>query len=100
MTFSTKKIAIVCMAMMAFAAAQTPPPKKFKDDKEQTEAIAANTEKDPKAQLEKLELWKHDYPETEYAVERLNLYFQAYGAAKDASRADRRGAAAAQEISG
>jgi hypothetical protein len=72
--------------MMAYAVAQTPPAapaKKFKDDKEQTEAIAANTEKDPKAQLEKLDLWKHDYPETEYAVDRLGLYFVAYGALKD-----------------
>jgi hypothetical protein len=74
------------MAMIAYAAAQTPPAapaKKFKDDKEQTEAIAANTEKDPKAQLEKLDLWKHDYPETEYAVDRLGLYFLAYGTLKD-----------------
>lgn len=72
--------------MMAFAAAQTPPAapaKKFKDDKEQTEAIAANTEKDPKAQLEKLDKWKNDYPETEYAVDRLGLYFVAYGNLKD-----------------
>jgi len=85
-TFSTKKIAIVCMAMIAYAAAQTPPAapaKKFKDDKEQTEAIAANTEKDPKAQLEKLDLWKHDYPETQYDVDRLALYFAAYGTLKD-----------------
>jgi hypothetical protein len=80
-----KKIAIVCIAMMAYAAAQTPPApaKKFEDDKEQTEAIGANTEKDPKAQLQKLDLWKHDYPETEYAVDRLGLYFVAYGALKD-----------------
>ena len=87
MTFSTKKIAIVCVAMMAYAAAQTPPPaapaKKFKDDKEQTEAIAANNEKDPKAKLDKLDLWKHDYPETEYAVERLGAYFVTYGSLKD-----------------
>ena len=85
MTFSTKKIAIVCMAMMAYAAAQTPPAapaKKFKDDKETTEAVAANNEKDPKAQLEKLDLWKHDYPETEYDVDRLTLYYTAYGALK------------------
>jgi hypothetical protein len=71
--------------MMAYAAAQTPPAapaKKFKDDKETTEAVAANNEKDPKAQLEKLDLWKHDYPETEYDVERLDLYFKAYGATK------------------
>jgi len=71
--------------MMAFVAAQAPPAapaKKFKDDKEQTEAIAANTEKDPKAQLEKLDKWKADYPETEYDVERLDLYFKAYAAAK------------------
>lgn len=70
------------MAMMAYAVAQTPPAKKFKDDKEQTEAIAANTEKDPKAQLEKLDLWKHDYPETEYSDDRMDLYFRAYGATK------------------
>lgn len=86
MTFSnTKKITIACVAMMAFVAAQAPPAapaKKFKDDKEQTEAIAANTEKDPKAQIEKLDKWKNDYPETEYEVERLNLYFVAYGATK------------------
>ncbi len=85
MTFSTKKIAVVCVAMMAYAAAQTPaaaPAKKFKDEKETTEAVAANNEKDPKAQLEKLDLWKHDYPETEYEAERLNLYFVDYGKTK------------------
>ncbi len=76
------------MAAVTYAVAQTPPPaaapaKKFKDDKEQTEAIAANTEKDPKAQIEKLDLWKHDYPETEWAVDRLGLYFLAYGKLKD-----------------
>ena len=87
MTFSkTKRITIAFVALMAFAAAQTPPAapaKKFKDPKEETEAIAANTEKDPKAQIEKLELWKHDYPETEYDVDRLALYFSAYGTLKD-----------------
>ena len=87
MTFTnTKTITIACVAMMAFVAAQAPPAapaKKFKDDKEQTEAIAANTEKDPKAQIEKLDKWKNDYPETEYAVDRLGLYFVAYGALKD-----------------
>ncbi|HVO97106.1 MAG TPA: hypothetical protein VMT15_03525 [Bryobacteraceae bacterium] len=78
--FNTHKIAIGCIAFMAVAAAQTPPAApKFKDDKEQTEAIAANTEKDPKAQLEKLDKWKADYPETEYAVQRTGLYFQVYG---------------------
>jgi tetratricopeptide (TPR) repeat protein len=84
-TFSTKKIAIVCLAMTAFAVAQAPPPaqpKPFKDDKEQALAVAASTEKDPKAQIEKLDKWKNDYPETAYEVERLNLYFQAYGATK------------------
>ena len=87
MTFSTtKKITIACVAMMAYAAAQAPPAapaKKFKDDKEQTEAIAAGAEKDPKAQIEKLDKWKSDYPETEYAVERLGAYFGAYAALKD-----------------
>jgi len=79
----THKIAIGCIALAAFAAAQTPPAApKFKDDKEQTEAIAANTEKDPKAKLEKLDKWKADYPETEYAVPRLGVYFQTYGELK------------------
>ena len=71
--------------MMAFVAAQAPPAapaKKFKDDTEQTEAIAANTEKDPKAQLEKLDKWKNDYPTTEFDLDRLDLYFRAYGALK------------------
>jgi hypothetical protein len=71
--------------MMAFAAAQAPPAapaKKFKDDAEQALAIAANNEKDPKAQLEKLDKWKHDYPESEYDVDRLDLYFKAYAALK------------------
>lgn len=80
--FNTHKIAIGCIAFMALAAAQTPPaakPPKFKDDKEQTEAIAANTEKDPKVQLQKLDKWKADYPETEYSVQRTGLYFQCYG---------------------
>ncbi len=83
MTFlTTHKIAIGCIAFMAVAAAQTPaaaPAKKFKDDKEQTEAIAANTEKDPKAQIEKLDKWKADYPESDYGVDRTGLYFVAYG---------------------
>ena len=47
------------------------------------EAIAANTEKDPKAQLEKLDKWKNDYPVTEFEVDRLALYLQDYGAVKD-----------------
>jgi len=88
-TFSkTKKLTIACVAMMAFAAAQAPPPaaappaKPFKDDAERDLAIAANIEKDPKAQVEKLDKWKHDYPTTAYDVERLNLYFIAYGALK------------------
>jgi hypothetical protein len=90
-TFSkTKTITIAFLAMMAFAAAQTPPPaaaaapqaKPFKDDAERDLAIAANIERDPKAQIEKLDKWKHDYPETAYDVERLDLYFKAYGALK------------------
>jgi hypothetical protein len=66
-------------------AAQTPPAapaKKFKDDKEQTEAVAAGAEKDPKAKLEKLDKWKADYPETEYAQERVGAYFDTYGQLK------------------
>jgi hypothetical protein len=85
-TFSkTIKITMAGMTLMAFAAAQDPaaaPAKKFKDDKEQTEAIAANNEKDPKAKLEKLDLWKHDYPVSEYDVDREEVYFVAYGALK------------------
>jgi hypothetical protein len=75
--------------MIAFAAAQAPPAaapaapaKNFKDKTEEAEAIAANTEKDPKAQLEKLDKWKNDYPTTEYDVDRLALYFSAYGTLK------------------
>ena len=90
MTFSkTKKITIAFVALAAFAAAQdapapaAAPAKKFKDDAEQALAIGANTEKDPKAQIEKLYKWKHDYPETEYDIERKGLYFAAYGALKD-----------------
>jgi hypothetical protein len=85
-TFSnTKKITIACVAMMAFVAAQAPPAapaKKFKDDKEQTLAVAAGAEKDPKAKIEKLDMWKAAYPETEYAVERVGAYFDAYGQLK------------------
>ena len=72
--------------MMAFVAAQAPPAapaKKFKDDTEATEAVAANNEKDPKAQIEKLDKWKHDYPVSEYDLDRNALYLTAYGALKD-----------------
>jgi len=84
-TFSTKKITIVCMAMMAYAVAQTPPAaapadtRKFKNDQEQALAIAANTEKDPAARLEKLDKWKNDFPESDYADARTGLYFSTYG---------------------
>lgn len=76
------------MVMMAFAAAQTPPPaapadtRKFKNDQEQTLAIAANTEKDPKARLEKLDKWKNDFPVSDYGEARTGLYFSTYGALK------------------
>jgi hypothetical protein len=81
----TKKITIACVAMMAFVAAQAPPAapaKKFKDDKEQTLAVAAGAEKDPKAKLEKLDMWKAAYPQTEYEVERIGAYFDTYGQLK------------------
>lgn len=71
--------------MMAFAAAQTPPPadtRKFKNDQEQTEAIAANTEKDPKARIEKLDKWKHDFPESDYDEARTGRYLGTYGELK------------------
>jgi hypothetical protein len=73
------------MAIMAYAAAQTPPAapaKKFKDDAEAALAVAANNEKDPKAQIEKLDKWKHDYPETQYDEDRIALYYAAYGSLK------------------
>ncbi len=65
--------------------AQTPPAaapadtRKFKNDQEQALAIAANTEKDPAARLEKLDKWKNDFPESEYAEARTGLYFSTYG---------------------
>src|SRR5205823_1607267 len=87
-TFSTtKKITIVCVAMMAFAAAQTPPAaapaapadnRKWKNDQEQTLGIAASAEKDPAAQIEKLDKWKHDFPESDYDDARGGLYIAAY----------------------
>jgi len=76
------------MAMMAYAVAQTPPAaapaapadtRKFKNDQEQTLAIAANNEKDPAAKLEKLDKWKHDFPESDYDEARTGLYFSTYG---------------------
>jgi hypothetical protein len=86
-TFSTKKIAIVCMAMMAFAVAQTPPAapadnRKWKDATEETLGIAANNEKDPAAKLEKLDKWKHDYPQSDYDEARTSVYWQTYGELK------------------
>lgn len=86
MTFSnTKTITIACVATMAFAAAQTPPAKdtrKFKNDQEQTEAIAANNEKDPTAKLEKLDKWKHDFPVSDYDEARTGVYIATYGQLK------------------
>ncbi len=89
MTFSTtKKITIAFGAMMAFAAAQAPPAaapadtRKFKNDQEQTEAIAANTEKDPAARIEKLDKWKNDFPESDYGEARTGLYLRTYGELK------------------
>jgi hypothetical protein len=70
--------------MMAYAAAQTPPAdtRKFKNDQEQTLAIAANTEKDPKARIEKLDKWKHDFPESDYDEARTGRYLGTYGELK------------------
>lgn len=73
--------------MMAFAAAQTPPAapadnRKFKNDQEQTLAIAANTEKDAAARLDKLDKWKHDFPESDYDEARTALYLSTYGELK------------------
>jgi tetratricopeptide (TPR) repeat protein len=81
------------MAMMAFAAAQDPPAaaatpaapadtRKWKNDQEQTLGIAAANEKDPAAQLEKLDKWKHDFPESDYDEARTNAYLIAYGQLK------------------
>ncbi len=89
MTFSkTKTITIAFVAMMAFAAAQTPPPaaaadtKKWKSPEEETLGIAANNEKDPAAKLEKLDKWKHDFPVSDYDEARTGVYFEVYGALK------------------
>jgi hypothetical protein len=78
--------------MMAFASAQTPPPpaapaapadtKKWKNDQEQTLGIAAANEKDPAAQIEKLDKWKHDFPESDYDEARTGVYLTAYGQLK------------------
>jgi hypothetical protein len=72
--------------MMAYAAAQTPTAaadtRKFKNDQEQTEAIAANTEKDPKARIEKLDKWKNDFPQSDYDEARTGLYLSTYGELK------------------
>jgi hypothetical protein len=88
-TFSkTKTITIAFVAMMAFAAAQTPPPaapadtKKWKSPEEETLGIAANNEKDPAAKLEKLDKWKHDFPVSDYDEARTGVYFEVYGALK------------------
>jgi hypothetical protein len=79
------------MAMTAFAAAQTPPAaapaapadtKKWKSPAEETLGIAANNEKDPAAQIEKLDKWKHDFPESDYDEPRTGLYVEAYGKLK------------------
>ncbi|MGA3203087.1 MAG: hypothetical protein ABSF12_11415, partial [Bryobacteraceae bacterium] len=93
MTFSNiKKLTVAFMAMTAFAAAQTPPPaatpaapadtKKWKSPAEETLGVAANAEKDPAAQIEKLDKWKHDFPESDYDEPRTGLYVEAYGKLK------------------
>jgi hypothetical protein len=88
-TFSkTKTITIAFVAMMAFAAAQTPPPaapadtRKWKSPEEETLGIAAANEKDPAAKLEKLDKWKHDFPESDYDEARSGAYLGAYGELK------------------
>jgi hypothetical protein len=73
------------MAAMAFAAAQDPPaaqqPKPFKEG-EQALAVAASAETNLQARLEKLDKWKHDFPETAYDQERIGLYYKTYGELK------------------
>ena len=75
--------------MMAFAAAQAAKAsaapadtRKWKNDQEQTLGIAAANEKDPAAQIEKLDKWKHDFPESDYDEARTNAYLIAYGQLK------------------
>jgi hypothetical protein len=79
------------MAMMAFAAAQTPPAaapaapadnRKWKNDQEQALGIAANNETDPAAKIEKLDKWKHDFPESDYDDARAGVLLGAYGQLK------------------
>jgi hypothetical protein len=89
-TFSKiKKLTVAFMAVTAFAAAQTPAApaapadtKKWKSPAEETLGIAANGEKDPAAQIEKLDKWKHDFPESDYDEPRTGLYVEAYGKLK------------------
>jgi len=85
-TFSkTTKMTLASVAFAAFVAAQATPPadtRKFKNDQEQTEAIAANTEKNPTARIEKLDKWKADFPESDYGEARTGLYFSTYGELK------------------
>lgn len=71
--------------MMTYAAAQTPPPadtRKWKSPQEETLGIAANNEKDPVAKLEKLDKWKHDFPESDYDEARTGVYVATYGQLK------------------
>ena len=72
--------------MMAYAAAQDPPatPAAPADNRkwkagEDTLGIAAANEKDPAAKLEKLDKWKHDFPESDYDEARTSAYWQTYG---------------------
>jgi hypothetical protein len=73
------------MAMMAFAAAQAPPPadtKKWKNDEEQKLGLAAVNEKDPAAKIEALDKWKAAFPDSDYAEPRLGQYLATYGQLK------------------
>ena len=93
---TTKKLALTLIALIAvtaaFGVAQTPPAaaaadaKPQKVAKDQAEADLINSianDKDPAHQLQNLDKWSKDYPETAFAAERQNQYLVTYGLLKD-----------------
>lgn len=90
---TTKKLALTLIASIAvtaaFAVAQAPPAapaKPQKVAKDQAEADLINSiakDKDPAHQLQNLDKWTKDYPETAFAAERQQQYLLTYGLLKD-----------------
>lgn len=86
---TTKKLALTLIAVMAFGVAQAPPAapaKPQKVAKDQAEADLINSiakDKDPAHQLQNLDKWTKDYPQTAFAAERQQQYLVTYGLLKD-----------------